>query len=62
MWSFQLLILVTHMMNESVTIVSEEAGCVWCSGSKEMGQFEWEVDLQWECEERSQISSACLRS
>ena len=55
-------VLVSCIMNESVTIVSEEAGCVWCSGSKEMGQFEREVDLQWECEERSPISSACLRS
>lgn len=49
-------------MDASLTVVSEGAGCVWCSGSKAMGQFEWEVDLQWECEERSQISSAHLRS
>lgn len=55
-------ILLVSIMNESVTVVSEEAGCVWCSVSKEKGQFEWEMDLQWEREERSPISSACLRS
>lgn len=53
MWSFPLLILVICIMSESVTVVSEEAGGVCCSCGKEMGQFEWEVDLQWEGEERS---------
>lgn len=45
-----------------VYLLSWETGCVWCSGSKEMGHFVWEVDLLWECEERSPISSAHLRS
>lgn len=57
-----MLILVNCITNESVAVVSEEAVCVRCSGSKEMGQSEWQVDLQWECEERSVISSARLRS
>lgn len=34
------------MRNEGAVVVFKEAGGLWCSGNKEMGWLEWEMDLQ----------------
>lgn len=45
--------------NDGAVVVSEEAGGMWCPGSKEMGRLEWDME---ENEDRFPISCACLRS